>query len=663
MSSSVVQPQSVPILGRTRENENVSEDELQPAKRLRTEEDEAQVVKEDAPNTKSTKVIPARTTTAVKRIAGDDAAPSPSEPTTPFGKKHKVEHNAEYSPVPTPIKNPLVSSVGATELASAMALASLALSPHNSPSSNHLHSAIQTRQEESVGMGGMARAESYSPRTGPTPVSPEASSLSPSLQGGDLVDGADTAGKSVSFATQLQTTRTIPAVISRRRLMRPKGPRAPMTYAQQQKYPPPASPSRLPINMRRAHYWMVPPTSIMMPPPPPPPTLMARSTTTTTSQASRPPPQGREGTLPWICDYCNDAAFATYEEACVHERSCVSIRHKQTKSEKEDQGEPTQDVKAREWSTGSVPLCAGAADKLWLSELNCFVRKHCVEAFAATAEDVARTSKRGRVVLSQVGIRCKFCTQYNEDDSATAAVSYPTSISGIYESVKRWQRVHLPTCRGIPDEVRAELEGLQNANVWVPTTRQYWTDSAKALGLVNTSDGIRFERSPGMEPDWKPRQYNKSIASDDGSQTSQETSSSDDESSDRPQQQGGHIVFPCDEGIVPPYVFFLMNQVEPCTFSEADRFVARSKGPVGYPGFQCRHCSGHAGLGKYFPQTPKSLSTNSTSQNIHAHLLKCRKVPPYLKNRLLELKADKTRRLHPGWRKTFFDIVWERLHG
>eukprot|EP00536_Pseudo-nitzschia_multiseries_P013729 jgi/Psemu1/291033/fgenesh1_pg.606_\ len=127
---------------------------------------------------------------------------------------------------------------------------------------------------------------------------------------------------------------------------------------------------------------------------------------------------------------------------------------------------------------------------------------------------------------------------------------------------------------------------------------------------------------------------------------------------------GGYIVYANDIEMIPPYVHFLMRQVEPCLFTEADRFVARSKGPVGYPGFQCRHCHGHAGLGKYFPVSSKSLSTNSTSQNIHAHMLKCRKCPEPVKERLVQLKIEKSRaaRLEPGWRKVFFDKVWKRLH-
>jgi hypothetical protein len=171
--------------------------------------------------------------------------------------------------------------------------------------------------------------------------------------------------------------------------------------------------------------------------------------------------------------------------------------------------------------------------------------------------------------------------------------------------------------------------------------------------MVDTADGIRFGRNPTIPPpeNWMPE--------------ASTTSSTDESMSDDQQQVGGYICFPGDKEMVPPYVYFLMRQVEPCYFTEADRFVARSKGPVGFAGFQCRHCVGHAGLGKYFPVNSKALSTNSTSQNIHAHLLKCRKTPQHLKEELLFLKSEKVKspRLVPGWRKTFFEQVWERLHG
>jgi hypothetical protein len=93
--------------------------------------------------------------------------------------------------------------------------------------------------------------------------------------------------------------------------------------------------------------------------------------------------------------------------------------------------------------------------------------------------------------------------------------------------------------------------------------------------------------------------------------------------------------------------------------------VSSINNPFVQSGFQCRHCKGHAGLGKYFPVSSKSLSTNSTSQNIHSHLLKCRKVSPYIKEQLITLKDEKSKapRLEPGWRRIFFEKIWSRLHG
>ena len=412
-----------------------------------------------------------------------------------------------------------------------------------------------------------------------------------------------------------------------------------------------------------------------------------------------------------------------------------------------------------QWSTGSVPLGIANKDSEWLSAAQCLIRAHCVEAFAADISDVA-AARKSRISLHQVGIRCRFCKcdpkqqqrQQRQNDNSrnddgngsvtdpssntttdepqeleehSSFVAFPSSLTGIFEAVKRWQKFHAAECPSLPADIKTQLENLTAAEQQQQqqhqkphkeqeerqeghaqqedpdskdsdgdrtedsrSTRQYWVDSAKALGMVDTLDGIRFGKDPTKSPPnvseldgsmkflkakggsmgangvsspvgaaaAASRNYQESMrvggSSDDGSIGSQQTS-------------GDYIVYANDTGIVPPYVYFLMRQVESCRFTEADRFVARSKGPVGYPGFQCRHCHGHAGLGKYFPVSSKSLSTNSTSQNIHAHLLKCRQCPIHIKNQLVALKEEKAKapRLEPGWRKIFFDKIWVRLHG
>jgi hypothetical protein len=273
-------------------------------------------------------------------------------------------------------------------------------------------------------------------------------------------------------------------------------------------------------------------------------------------------------------------------------------------------------------------------------------------------EDIMVSSKRGRISLYQVGIRCKFCSKQDAKCRASGAVSFPVSVTGIYESVKRWKSVHLSECKFIPTEIKEKIKNMEKA-ACVPTTRQYWIDSAKALGIDDTPDGLRFVNDPAkfnqvdaqssmVKTRFAPSSA-KMIISDDGKTTKKEE----------------YIVFPEDKSTITPYVYCLMRQVQPCIFTEADRFLSRSKSSVGFAGFECRHCNGHAGLGRYFPSTPKALSTNSTSQNIFSHVQKCRKCPDEVKEELKALKLEKPTWLRRtcGWRQAFFEKLWERLHG
>lgn len=560
--------------------------------------------------------------------------------TSPVGarKKRKVE-------VETDDDNSF--HVGAHELASAFALASLAtLSPDNSrhQTAPEGRDADQGEDESTTSI-----EETRHPKEEPTPITPEA--RSPIRQG----------SKKVTFAPDIKSPErqgprryAIPPRIRREQVSR-----MPPGFMNRRNL----IPSQVTLQMQ--HMWLQQRKQRMMLPPgfiPPQPMM----------------PQTQNQ---WICDFCNVASFATYQEACIHEEGCAIRCHMAPRRPPmwhtlglrpvgmpipsspvgSFEAPPSPAVtlpsaSSREWFQGSTNLAVPESDAEWLSELNCFIRSTCVEVFSASGDQVERTSKRGRISLHQVGLRCAFCTHRPVDERAIAAISFPSSVSGLYESVKRWQRVHLEVCEDIPRDVRDKIGQLATANVWIPTTRQYWADSARALGMVDTEDGIRFASDPDKKLEGQALEFSVTRAQRGASKGTRTGSALAD---------GSPIVFAEDLNLVPPYVYFLMSQVESCLFTEADRFVARSKGPVGYPGFQCRHCNGHAGLGKYFPVTAKSLSTNSTSQNIHAHLLKCRKCPAELKQKLVELKEEKTKapRLEPGWRKVFFDKVWTRLHG
>ncbi len=415
----------------------------------------------------------------------------------------------------------------------------------------------------------------------------------------------------------------------------------------------------------------------------------------------------------WACDFCGNRSFSTYEQACNHEQFCqynpraiqpnkmpmfrprpsgharaVSITssgsHGSSRSVLQgDSISSPADEDESKFFCGAIKLHVPAADPEWLSEMNCFIRKNCIEAFSANegkirllsplpvntfkflksdfdfsfgSDDVFKSSKRGRIAMKQVGIRCVFCAKEDVDKRAMSAISYPVSSSGIYESVKRWNKIHLPLCKCIPKEIKDKIEELEKSSS-VPTTRQYWIDSARALGIEDTPGGLRFTHN-----------VNDSANTDRASRellSARSVSKSGENKGSNGSSKGNYIVFPEDESVITPFLYALLRQLEPCQFTDADRYIARSRCSQGFNGFQCRHCSGHAGLGKYFPTSPKALSTNSTSQNIFSHVLKCRKCPEEVKEKLKSLKYDKghwTRRT-TGWRQKFFEDVWKRLHG
>jgi hypothetical protein len=115
-----------------------------------------------------------------------------------------------------------------------------------------------------------------------------------------------------------------------------------------------------------------------------------------------------------------------------------------------------------------------------------------------SSDDVLKSSKRGRISLKQVGIRCAFCAHEDVESRAMSAVSYPVSSSGIYESVKRWVKIHLPLCKCIPSDVKDKISALEQI-AFVATTRQYWIDSAKSLGIEDTRSGLRFTHNVSDE--------------------------------------------------------------------------------------------------------------------------------------------------------------------
>ena len=93
-------------------------------------------------------------------------------------------------------------------------------------------------------------------------------------------------------------------------------------------------------------------------------------------------------------------------------------------------------------STMEPVLLSDPLDEGNLTVTLCFVRRQ-TQFFAAQQEDVdARFSKGGvkaEIRIGQIGIRCVHCARLAPKDRVNAAVSFPASISLIYQSVRNWQ--------------------------------------------------------------------------------------------------------------------------------------------------------------------------------------------------------------------------------
>lgn len=143
-------------------------------------------------------------------------------------------------------------------------------------------------------------------------------------------------------------------------------------------------------------------------------------------------------------------------------------------------------------------LLAIDEDKEWLSDMDCFIRKN-LEVFCAEAKDVeaAQEDRKYPITEGQIGIRCIYCATHTGGECARgSAVAFPYSIGGIYEAVREFQRLHLESCPCLPDTFSAKLNSLKGSSSLSSVLRRYYVQAAEALGMHDTSDGIRAGAIP-----------------------------------------------------------------------------------------------------------------------------------------------------------------------
>ena len=284
------------------------------------------------------------------------------------------------------------------------------------------------------------------------------------------------------------------------------------------------------------------------------------------------------------------------------------------------------------------------------------------------------------IVIGQVGIRCKHCASIssnittgdrNQSNVLQHAVLYPSCIGAIYNIVQQMYRLHFEQCPYIPDELKSCVAKLKDSHTSNRGGRkQYWIDSAKRIGLIDTLFGIHFGRDPkaplpplgGGGGDVISKINNTKKV---GGETNDLSPSNDYEpmlnhkSNDPSSLDCGVIgthslsaptvddveLYPLvtsdEKHLVADYLFLALEQMQPCNLMDSDRIGCYKGRRTGFPGLACKHCVGQAGCGRYFPASEASLSQTTTSQTIINHVRNCRRCPLEVRKQLEMMRRAK----------------------
>jgi len=370
------------------------------------------------------------------------------------------------------------------------------------------------------------------------------------------------------------------------------------------------------------------------------------------------------------------------------------------------------------------------ADKDWLTPLHCFVRLHCVEVFTASKIDVAipTKGKRKPIQIGQVGIRCPHChsSEIGPVHRERGSVYYPTSVSSIYNATMNLLQRHLHNCTSVKPDIMQRYETLKSDDARSGTSKKYWAESARSLGLVDTPEGIRFSSSeppplPSLTSEQKASDNYSAVRGNDDSFFNSDSnalvegeshgksdafkdsikreecggvfrSSKDHEGTDAVDEfsnipgttieekailnnmrlaeqrlsTSAPLVTREDEKVATQFSYYLLRQMQMCVFTEADRLGKRKGLPPGFPGLACRHCFGGYGSGRFFPSSIKTLSDTSKTLNVlKNHMMRCRKCPTEVRETLMKLRKthdEERAKMKFGSQKAFFARIWDRLH-
>lgn len=178
---------------------------------------------------------------------------------------------------------------------------------------------------------------------------------------------------------------------------------------------------------------------------------------------------------------------------------------------------------------------------------------------------------------------------------------------------------HFPFCSEMPASTREHVEALRKAgnattNLCGTKRRDFWSDSARCMGLVDTDAGVQFTPrvadTLSSEMSYNDLEVVASPSTNDievfpesiavGLPRLNFVSPFESESITESREpitfeqliSGSTLVTLEDRDLVPDYVFLSLAQLAPCQLIADDRIGAYRARPIGFTGMCCRYCQG-----------------------------------------------------------------------
>ena len=275
------------------------------------------------------------------------------------------------------------------------------------------------------------------------------------------------------------------------------------------------------------------------------------------------------------------------------------------------------------------------------------------------------------------------------------AICFPSKRDTIFESVRNFQRTHIPACPCMPPEVKLEYKNLTCQSRLQKRSQKYlkayYAESAAELGIVDTKDsGLVFGTS--VNTTGVPREALQRLidAANDPSDASEYWSNYENTTGKAAQlrkfenvasestrrvivnarKEETMFVSTSDFAVVSDFEYILFHQVVPFLPSQAmlnsayEHEYGGSGAPPKLHGFCCKHCASAGDTRNHFPADVNNPADSSFIQRMTTHFMNCRHTPQDVKDAFDELKklaSEQGTSMKRGSRKRFVGRIWRKL--